>query len=146
MPNPPPWQPNYHPPFPLLKKSRYVHVKVFNRFTCAIMRFTFFLQKRRNTKINHIFKSKDDIMQLSFVIMLISFYYRLENLSHGTTSSLCVRVNYISRLSLITEVDFCSNYLYWTNSCIIKQTFSRISFALKNLIDAETYVLKRCYL
>lgn len=99
-------------PFPLLKKSRYVHVKVFNRFTCAIMRFTFFLQKRRNTKINHIFKSKDDIMQLSFVIMLISFYYRLENLSHGTTSSLWVRVNYISRVSLITEVDFCSNYLY----------------------------------
>lgn len=140
MPNPPPWQPNYHPPFPLRKKkSRYAHVELPS---CVLH----FWKKEAKYKNQSYFQIKGDIMKLSFVIMLISFSYRLANLSHDTTSSLWVRVNYISRVSLIKEVDFCSNYLYWTNSCIITQSSSRISFDLKNLIDAETYVLKRCYL
>lgn len=75
------------------------------------MRFTF-LKKEAKYKNQSYFQIKGDIMKLSFVIMLISFSYRLANLSHDTTSSLWVRVNYISRVSLIKEVDFRSNYLY----------------------------------
>lgn len=75
-----------------------------------------------------------------------------------------VKVNCLSRVSLITEVVFCSNYLFFKQILaylhnidldlyyrsgqmyIFIRSTSRIYFALKNLIDADMYVLKKLFL